>query len=117
VVLSLADRQAAFLTHDDAMARLNHIDFPLRGDYIPLDALLKATAIAHSGGAAKALVADGLVQVDGQQELRKTCKLRLGQVVSLAGHRIRLVADEKADPLKDTREAQSPSPEAPEPQA
>ncbi|MFM2058258.1 MAG: hypothetical protein RLY71_2643 [Pseudomonadota bacterium] len=68
------------------------IDFELRGDFIPLDALLKATGLAHSGGAAKTLVAEGQVQVDGQTELRKTCKIRAGQVVGLAGIRIRVQA-------------------------
>ncbi len=69
---------------------MNLIDFDLRGDFIPLDALLKATGMAESGGAAKMLVADGKVQVNGQQELRKTCKVRAGQVVSVAGTRIRV---------------------------
>ena len=41
----------------------------------------------------EAMVAEGRVQVDGQTELRKTCKLRLGQVVSVAGARVRLVAE------------------------
>ena len=68
------------------------IDFPLRGEFITLDRLLKATGIAPSGGMAKAMVADGRVQVDGREELRKTCKLRAGQVVSLAGVRIRVLA-------------------------
>ena len=63
-------------------------DFELRGDYIALDALLKATGLASSGGTAKAMVADGLVQVDGQTELRKTCKIRAGQVVVLGATRI-----------------------------
>jgi ribosome-associated protein len=67
------------------------IDFPLRGEFIPLDALLKATGLAPSGGAAKAMVAEGNVQVDGQRELRKTCKLRAGQVVAVAGARVRLL--------------------------
>ncbi len=71
---------------------MNVIDFEIRGEYITLDALLKATGLADSGGAAKAMVADGKVQVDGQQELRKTCKLRPGQVVALAGTRIKLQA-------------------------
>lgn len=71
---------------------MRHIDFELRGQTITLDALLKATGLAQSGGRAKAMVADGQVQVDGQLELRKTCKLRAGQVVSLAGARIRLSA-------------------------
>ena len=68
------------------------IDFALRGDFIPLDALLKATGIAPSGGFAKGMVAAGKVQVDGQLELRKTCKLRAGQVVSLTGIRVRIEA-------------------------
>ena len=73
---------------------MNLIDFELRGDFIPLDALLKATAVAHSGGAAKTLVADGQVQVDGQPESRKTCKIRSGQevVVEAAHVRIRVHA-------------------------
>jgi len=64
------------------------VEFLLRGDFITLDALLKATGLADSGGRAKAMVAAGLVQVDGQQELRKTCKLRAGQVVALADARV-----------------------------
>jgi ribosome-associated protein len=68
------------------------MDFELQGEFIPLDALLKTTGVASSGGAAKAMVAAGEVQVDGQRELRKRCKIRLGQVVSAAGKRIRLVA-------------------------
>jgi ribosome-associated protein len=71
---------------------MSAIEFALRGDSITLDALLKATGLAESGGRAKALVAAGLVQVDGQQELRKTRKLRAGQVVVLAGTRIRIAA-------------------------
>jgi ribosome-associated protein len=68
------------------------IDVPLRGEFITLDALLKATGVAHSGGAAKAMVADGLVTVDGQPEQRKTCKIRAGQVVEAAGQRIKVLA-------------------------
>lgn len=66
--------------------------FEIRGEFITLDRLLKATGLATSGGGAKALVADGRVQVDGRDELRKTAKLRAGQVVSLTGSRIHLRA-------------------------
>jgi ribosome-associated protein len=69
---------------------MNALEFALRGDHITLDALLKATGLADSGGRAKALVAAGKVQVDGQQELRKTCKLRAGQVVQFGNTRIRI---------------------------
>ena len=68
------------------------IDFELRGEFIPLDALLKATGLAPSGGFAKGMVSDGKVQVDGQMELRKTCKVRAGQVVSVAAVRVRVLA-------------------------
>ena len=68
------------------------IEFPLRSDFITLDRLLKATGLAGSGGAAKMMVAEGKVQVDGQDELRKTCKLRAGQVVAAAGTRVTIDA-------------------------
>jgi ribosome-associated protein len=68
------------------------IDFELRGEHITLDALLKATGLAPSGGGAKLMVAEGKVQVDGRDELRKTCKIRAGQVVGLSGTRISVVA-------------------------
>jgi len=78
---------------------MQRIDFELRGDFITLDHLLKATGLAGSGGAAKAMVAAGHVQVDGRDELRKTCKLRAGQVVSVGGARVRVVAVANPDAL------------------
>ena len=68
------------------------IDFQLRGEFITLDALLKATGLAGSGGGAKVMVATGKVQLDGREELRKTCKVRAGQVVGVHGTRIRVLA-------------------------
>ena len=68
------------------------IELVLRGEHIALDALLKSTGLASSGGAAKAMVADGLVQVDGRDELRKTCKIRAGQVVKVGDARVRVLA-------------------------
>jgi len=66
------------------------IDIELRGEYITLDALLKAAGVASSGGAAKAMVAQGQVRIDGQPESRKTCKVRAGQVVSVADGSLRI---------------------------
>jgi ribosome-associated protein len=76
---------------------MRRIDFELRGEFITLDALLKATGLADSGGRAKAMVAAGQVTVDGQQELRKACKLRARQCVGLAGARIHLHAPATSD--------------------
>ncbi len=71
---------------------MHNIDFILRGEYIPLDALLKATGLAPSGGLAKVFVAQGQVQVDGRLELRKTCKIRAGQVVAFGDACIHVLA-------------------------
>ncbi len=57
--------------------------FELRGEYITLDALLKATGLAASGGAAKVMIAEGAVQVDGAVETRRGRKLRAGMVVAV----------------------------------
>ena len=38
---------------------MQKIDFELRGDYIALDALLKATGLAESGGTAKQMIVGG----------------------------------------------------------
>ena len=69
------------------------IDFELKGEFIPLDALLKAVGLASSGGEAKAMVAAGNVQVDGKLELRKRCKIRAGQLVSTKGTSVRVVPE------------------------
>jgi ribosome-associated protein len=68
------------------------IDFPLRGEYITLDALLKATGMAGSGGEAKSLIIDGAVQVNGEPELRRGRKVRAGDVVLMAGQRVQVKA-------------------------
>ena len=60
------------------------IEFRLDREFVELNQLLKLAGLADSGGAGKALVASGAVRVDGVVELRKTAKIRAGQVV-LAG--------------------------------
>jgi len=57
------------------------LTFQLDRDHVALNDLLKLTGVADSGGAGKALVADGVVTVDGVVETRKTCKIRDGQRV------------------------------------
>lgn len=64
--------------------------FELRGEYITLDALLKATGLAPSGGAAKVMIAEGAVQVDGHVETRRGRKLRAGMVVAVAGQTVKI---------------------------
>jgi ribosome-associated protein len=69
------------------------ITFPVRGDYIQLDQLLKAASLVESGGASHSAVEEGLVKVDGQVESRKRAKLRPGQRVRFGAEEILLVAE------------------------
>ena len=73
--------------------------FQLRGEFIPLNDLLKLLGLAPSGGAAKALIAEGSVSVDGEIETRIRRKLRPGQVVRFADEEIRVVVADSANQL------------------
>lgn len=70
---------------------MQQIEFRLDREFVQLNQLLKLTGLADSGGAGKALVAGGGVAVDGNIESRKTCKIRVGQVVTLGNVVIRVV--------------------------
>jgi ribosome-associated protein len=72
------------------------IPFPLRGEYIPLDSLLKATQLASSGGEAKYLIGEGMVLVDGEPESRRTRKLRAGQRVQVGDVQVLIEAQDTA---------------------
>lgn len=71
---------------------MQRVSFDLTTEYIELNQLLKLVGLCDSGGAGKVLVASGVVWIDGQQELRKTCKIRAGQNVSVGDVRITVVA-------------------------
>lgn len=63
---------------------VNPVVFKLSTDYIELAQLLKAAGFCESGGAAKCAIAGKLVKVDGELELRRGRKIRLGQRVEYA---------------------------------
>ena len=67
------------------------LDFELDREYVELNQLLKLVGLCDSGGAGKALVASGVVRVDGEVELRKTRKLRAGNRVEVGGTTIQVV--------------------------
>ncbi|GAB2181595.1 RNA-binding S4 domain-containing protein [Denitratisoma sp. agr-D3] len=71
---------------------MEDIEFPLVGEYIEVNNLLKLVGLAGSGGQGKHLVACGEVRVDGEPESRKTAKIRAGQVVECFDTRIRVTA-------------------------
>jgi ribosome-associated protein len=74
---------------------MRQIEFSLNREFVQLNQLLKLTGLCDSGGAGKALVAAGGVSVDGSVELRKTCKIRVGQVVRLGDVQITVVPGEE----------------------
>lgn len=67
-------------------------DFPLQGDFIELNVLLKLIGLAPSGGAAKAMISEGAVSVGKTVETRIRRKLRAGDVVQLHDETIRILA-------------------------
>jgi len=67
------------------------ITFELQGEFIELCNLLKLAGIANSGGQGKLMVSDGIVQVDGNIESRRTAKIRSGQVVECLGQTIKVL--------------------------
>lgn len=70
------------------------LEFELDREHVELNQLLKLAGLADSGGQGKAIVASGAVTVDGQVELRKTAKIRAGQVVRIEDVEIRVIAAE-----------------------
>ena len=71
---------------------MQEVDFELNGEFVELNQLLKLVGICDSGGAGKMMVANGEVSVDGHLELRKTCKVRAGSVVTLGEVKITVAA-------------------------
>jgi len=77
---------------------MQQIEFHLNREFVQLNQLLKLTGQCDSGGAGKAMVASGGVSVDGNVELRKTCKIRVGQVVTLGDVEIKVIAAAELPP-------------------
>lgn len=73
---------------------MQEIEFILNGEFVELNQLLKLAGLCDSGGAGKQIVASGDVSVDGRQELRKTAKIRAGQVVTLGDVSIRILGSQ-----------------------
>ncbi len=84
------------LARDSVASAAPPIEFVLRGEHITLDALLKSTGLAPSGGAAKTMIASGRIEVDGQCETRRGRKLRAGQRVTVGAAQVRVLAAEDA---------------------
>lgn len=64
--------------------------FNLRAEdeYIELNKLLKILGLSQTGGHAKLIIEEGLINVNGEIELRKRKKLRRGDIVILENNQI-----------------------------
>jgi ribosome-associated protein len=67
---------------------MQQIVFELTSEFVEVNQLLKLAGLCDSGGAGKNIVASGVVSVDGKKELRKTAKIRTGQIVTVGDVRI-----------------------------
>jgi ribosome-associated protein len=59
-------------------------EFAVRGDYITLSQLLKATGIVSIGSEVKDFLAEEEIWVNGEPEMRRGKKLRPGDVVTFS---------------------------------
>ena len=74
--------------------------FCITTEYIKLDSLLKGVNVVGSGGEAKLVIADGLVAVNGQVELRRGRKLYPGDRVTLDEYEFIVESEQPAIPQK-----------------
>lgn len=65
----------------------------LRDEEIRLGQLIKLAGLVGSGGEVKDFLAHEAVSVNGEPEARRGRRLRPGDVVDVAGERLRLVLD------------------------
>lgn len=69
---------------------MEKIDFKIEGEYIELIQLLKAIGLAQTGGHAKMIVDEEMVQRNGEIETRKRAKLIPGDVIVVDRYEIAL---------------------------
>ena len=62
-------------------------------EFIELVKLLKITQIAQTGGHAKIIIENEEITVNGEVELRKRKKLRVGDIVAFESIRIEIVKE------------------------
>ncbi|MBD0024298.1 RNA-binding S4 domain-containing protein [Gordonia pseudamarae] len=65
-------------------------DVPISDDSIRLGQFLKLANLVESGADAKGVLADGLVRVNGETEIRRGRQLAVGDVVEIDGESARV---------------------------
>ena len=66
------------------------MDVEISTEFIKLDALLKFAALVGTGGEAKYVIAEGLVEVNGKVCTMRGKKLHAGDTVTFAGETIKI---------------------------
>jgi ribosome-associated protein len=66
--------------------------FELRGQYITLEAFVKAADLGQAREQSRAVIAQGAVHVNGQIETRRGRKLRPGDLVTMGSEQVRISA-------------------------
>lgn len=66
-------------------------EFKIEGEYIELIQLLKAIGMASTGGHAKMIVDEEMVNRNGELETRKRAKLIVGDVIVVQGQEITMI--------------------------
>ena len=68
---------------------MSEINYSLKGEpFIDLSSLLKLLSLVNSGGEAKIRILHGEVLYNGEVEMRRKKKLRVGDVIEFDGKRI-----------------------------
>jgi len=61
-------------------------------EFIKLDQLLKLASLAGSGSDAKHFITEGMVKVNGEVEIRRGKKIRVGDIIEFEGNKIEVIA-------------------------
>ena len=64
-----------------------------RDEYVTLNQFLKIAGIAYTGGEGKEMIQEGLVFVNGEQEIRRGRKIRKGDKITVEGSDTVYLAD------------------------
>lgn len=68
-------------------------EVPIRDESIRLGQFLKLASLIESGAEAKEVIADGLVSVNGEVDIRRGRQLHIGDVVEIGGMSARVARD------------------------
>jgi len=68
-------------------------DVEINRQPVELYKVLKFEGLVGTGGEAKMVVAEGMVKVNGQVEMRKRRKLMAGDIVEFQEYKLRLILD------------------------